>query len=167
MTISPDPLRAAHLDAVLAEYCSQSSPTENLIDLLADAMHWCLLNGERFAALLATAQMHVEIDAGVYSGKPPPPPINGSDPDVRFPMGLRPTGKRLLALSDQTARFARTHNVWLSFEDYVHLTEQQAALKAIAQLLGAFNADTHLAEKIRQAEECLAWMQARAELQTS
>lgn len=70
MTIKPDTLRAAHLDALLGDYCSQSSPTENLTDILADAMHWCLLNGESFATLLTTAQMHVETEAGVPSNEP-------------------------------------------------------------------------------------------------
>ena len=89
-------------------------------------MHRCLLNDESFAALLTTAQMHVEFEAGVYSGKPPPPPVNGPAPNARFPIGLRPLGNRLMTLSNQTGQFARNHNVWLSFEGYMLLMEQKA-----------------------------------------
>lgn len=167
MNIKPDTLRAAHLDAILDDYCSQSSPTENLIDILADAMHWCLLNDESFAGLLTTAQMHVEIEAGIYSGKPPPPPVNSREPEVRFPIGQRPLGNKLLALSDRTAQFARYHNVWLSFDDYLLLTEQKAELRAFANLIGAPRHDAFLADQVRKAEEYLAWMQVRANVQAN
>ena len=36
----------------------QGSSSENLIDLLADAMHWCDLNGESFEALRRVAYQH-------------------------------------------------------------------------------------------------------------
>lgn len=167
MTMKPDTLRAAHLDLILDNYCSQSSPTENLIDILTDAMHWCLLNDEGFEALLKTARMHIEFEVDIPSNQPPPLPLNGYQAEVHFPIGLRPLGKKLLALSEMTADFLRKHDHWLSWQDYAPLVEQKATLAAIARLLGAFNQDAYLADVVAKAEEYLAWMKARAELQAN
>lgn len=163
MTNPPDTLRAAHLDAILDDYCSQSSPTENLIDILTDAMHWCRLNGERFEALLITARMHIE-----FEGEPRLSASwtrargdNHSPPQPRFPIGLRPLGNKLLDLSRDLAEFADEHTESLSFEDYAMLTEQETNLMAYANLLSSFNADAFLEDQVREAEELLSWMRGR------
>ena len=163
MTNNRDTLRAAHLDAILDDYCSQSSPTENLVDILTDAMHWCRLNGESFEALLTTARMHVEVEAGprlAASWTRARGDANDA-PQPHFPIGLRPTGDKLLSLSSELGDFANDLTESLSFEDDASLTEQETKLMAYANLLGSFNADAFLEDQIREAEDLLSWMEQR------
>ncbi len=63
-TTTADTLRAAHLDMILDSYFSEASPAEILIDILTDAIHWCLLNDHEFDRLLATARMHIDFEVG-------------------------------------------------------------------------------------------------------
>lgn len=164
MTLTkPDSLRAAHLDAILDSYCLHGSPEENLIDLLTDAQHWCLLNDESFAALLATAQMHCAAETKTDSALA----LNGPEPHVLLASGLRTARDTLQELAQRTSDFSLQHNVWITFADFQALNEQEAALKALAQLVGSFNQEAFLAEQIRQAEEYLDWMNARAEVQAN
>lgn len=41
---------------------SDDDPRTNLIDWLADAMHWCTCNDHDFADVLDTAQMHFDAE---------------------------------------------------------------------------------------------------------
>ena len=53
--------RAAQCNRALAAYSDYDSST-NLIDFLADAMHWCHVNGEDFHYALAVASRHHAIE---------------------------------------------------------------------------------------------------------
>ena len=50
----------------------QGSPSENLIDLLADARHWCDYNAESFGELDRLAYQHylAEVDASRKERRP-------------------------------------------------------------------------------------------------
>ena len=52
--------RARRFAAVLPHYPEDEST--NLIDLIADAMHWCNQNGEDFDKVLRIATMHFEAE---------------------------------------------------------------------------------------------------------
>jgi hypothetical protein len=53
--------RCIRAEQALAAY-SDDDPATNLVDFLADAMHWCRVEGHDFAALLDTAEMHFETE---------------------------------------------------------------------------------------------------------
>lgn len=50
--------RAARCLTALRRYGSDSSPYTCLVDLLADAMHWCRHRGHDFPAVLDLASLH-------------------------------------------------------------------------------------------------------------
>ncbi len=50
--------RAARCLKAMRRYGTDSSPYTGLIDLLADAMHWCRLKGHDFHSLLDRASEH-------------------------------------------------------------------------------------------------------------
>jgi len=49
--------RAIHCQQAITTYSDDDTYT-NLVDFLADAMHWCHLNEHSFQDALVTAQMH-------------------------------------------------------------------------------------------------------------
>lgn len=49
--------RAERCASAVRKY-SDEDPRTNLVDWLADAMHWCELNGHPFVHILDTAMMH-------------------------------------------------------------------------------------------------------------
>ncbi len=51
--------RRIRAEQALATY-SDDDPATNLVDFLADAMHWCRAEGHDFADLLGTAEMHFQ-----------------------------------------------------------------------------------------------------------
>lgn len=53
--------RATRLEEILPYY--PEDHLTNLIDLLADAMHWCRLNDENFHEVLRIAEMHFAAEA--------------------------------------------------------------------------------------------------------
>ena len=53
--------RAKRLDDILPFYPEEQHT--NLIDLLADAMHWCRLNDVNFHEVLRIAEMHFAAEA--------------------------------------------------------------------------------------------------------
>lgn len=53
-------MRATQIDLVLQDYSNETDPTTNLIDLLADAMHWCAVNEIEFDEQLRIARMHFD-----------------------------------------------------------------------------------------------------------
>jgi len=61
--------RSERCGKMIATY-SDDDPRTNLIDWLADAMHWCNCNDDDFADVLDTAQIHfdVEISEAAQSG---------------------------------------------------------------------------------------------------
>lgn len=52
--------RASRFAALLPHY--PEDERTNLIDLIADAMHWCNQHGEDFDRILRTAEMHFEAE---------------------------------------------------------------------------------------------------------
>jgi hypothetical protein len=54
--------RAARCQKAMRRYGTDSSPYTCLIDLLADAMHWCRLKGHDFDGLLDRASEHFAIE---------------------------------------------------------------------------------------------------------
>lgn len=50
--------RAARIGKVLARYQTGDTVADNLVDLLADARHWCDRNGQDFAELDRLAYDH-------------------------------------------------------------------------------------------------------------
>jgi hypothetical protein len=58
-----DPIRAAACDMLLEHY-GDDDPADRLVDMLADARHWCDLNGQSFWELDRRAHKHylAEID---------------------------------------------------------------------------------------------------------
>ena len=50
--------RAARCQTAMRRYDGGGSPYTGLIDLLADAMHWCRLKGHDFHSLLDRASQH-------------------------------------------------------------------------------------------------------------
>jgi hypothetical protein len=48
---------------IIADYEPNGDERENLVDLLADAMHWCESFGEPFEEFCGTARMHFEAEA--------------------------------------------------------------------------------------------------------
>jgi hypothetical protein len=55
-------IRAARCHKAVRRYGTDSSPYTGLIDLLADAMHWCRLKGHDFHDLLDRASRHYEVE---------------------------------------------------------------------------------------------------------
>ena len=53
--------RADRCQQAIAAY-SDDDPYTNFVDFLADAMHWCHLQGHGFAAALDTARMHFDAE---------------------------------------------------------------------------------------------------------
>ena len=51
--------RCIRAEQALAAY-SDDDPATNLVDFLADILHWCRAEGHDFAALLDTAEMHFQ-----------------------------------------------------------------------------------------------------------
>jgi hypothetical protein len=163
MTNPTNSLRAAQIEAVLERYEPDGSLEENLIDLLADAMHWCHQHRHSFDALLITARMHIEFEKGpdeaaIVKRKRP---RSATKLVPHFPIGLRPLGTKLLELSKAVADFMNEQTEVLSFDDYATLCEQETKLLAYANLLGTFNADAFLADELREAEELLSFMRQR------
>jgi hypothetical protein len=54
--------RAVRCHKAMRRYGTDSSPYTCLIDLLADAMHWCRVKGHDFASLLDRAARHYETE---------------------------------------------------------------------------------------------------------
>lgn len=54
--------RAHRAERALSRYTDDDDPVAGLIDLLADAMHWCRREGRAFDALLATATGHYQTE---------------------------------------------------------------------------------------------------------
>jgi hypothetical protein len=52
-----DPIRAAAFEILLARY-GDDDPADRLVELLADARHWCDLNGQNFSELDRRAYQH-------------------------------------------------------------------------------------------------------------
>ena len=52
----------ARRSAGAIEAYSDDDTRTNLVDFLADAMHWCHLNGHCFEDVLDTARMHFEAE---------------------------------------------------------------------------------------------------------
>jgi hypothetical protein len=65
-----NPQRSDRTEQMLARYSDDAART-NLVDLLADAMHWCQANGHDFASILGTAQMHFETEVANREGVEP------------------------------------------------------------------------------------------------
>jgi len=67
--------RAARCLKAIRRYDSDGSPHAGLIDLLADAMHWCRLKGHDFHNLLDRASEHFSAevldDTAPTDRKPP------------------------------------------------------------------------------------------------
>jgi hypothetical protein len=61
--------RCIRAEQALAAY-SHDDPATNLVDFLADAMHWCRAEGHDFAAMLGTAEMHYETETFEEESKP-------------------------------------------------------------------------------------------------
>jgi hypothetical protein len=53
--------RADRCQQAITAYSGDDTYT-NLVDFLADAMHWCEANGHTFLDLLGTAQMHFDAE---------------------------------------------------------------------------------------------------------
>lgn len=146
MTTKPDTL---HLDAILEAYCSNASKSENLIDILADVMRWCLLNGVEFEELLTSALSALGCRTSSLSqsaSKTVPEESTSRKPAVVI--------AQLLDLAQKIDDFADEQTECLSFDDYSALCEQQTKLMAYANLLGNFDADSFLRDELLQAE-CL------------
>lgn len=54
--------RVERCEAAIQGY-SDDLPESNLIDLMADAMHWCKAKGQDFESLLASARTHFDTEA--------------------------------------------------------------------------------------------------------
>ena len=54
--------RAHRCAIVLTAYSRHNDLRENLIDLLADAMHWCKRTQHDFAAILDAASQHYAVE---------------------------------------------------------------------------------------------------------
>lgn len=54
--------RSDRCQQAIAAYSDDNTYT-NLVDFLADAMHWCHLNGHRFEDVLGTAMMHFNAES--------------------------------------------------------------------------------------------------------
>jgi len=53
--------RAVRCEQAIDSYSDDDTYT-NLVDFLADAMHWCHLNGHSFADVLDIARMHFDAE---------------------------------------------------------------------------------------------------------
>lgn len=53
--------RAVRCQSAIADYSDDDTYT-NLVDFLADAMHWCHANGHAFQNALETAGMHFDAE---------------------------------------------------------------------------------------------------------
>jgi len=53
--------RADRCEEAIVAYSDDDTRT-NLVDLLADAMHWCHLSGDDFRDALETAEMHFDAE---------------------------------------------------------------------------------------------------------
>jgi hypothetical protein len=53
--------RAVRCQQAITAYSDEDTYT-NLVDFLADAMHWCRVNGHSFLAAFETAVMHFEAE---------------------------------------------------------------------------------------------------------
>jgi hypothetical protein len=60
MTLS-NPEHAARCQQAIDAYTDDDTYT-NLIDFLANAMHWCHIQGHSFPDILGTAQMHFDAE---------------------------------------------------------------------------------------------------------
>lgn len=60
MTLTNDQ-RSARFENAIAAY-SDDETLVSLVDFLADAMHWCKINGHTLRDLLDTAEMHFEAE---------------------------------------------------------------------------------------------------------
>lgn len=60
MTLTNDE-RAVRCQQAITAY-SDDEPFTNLVDFLADAMHWCNVNGHDFRDALDTALMHFQAE---------------------------------------------------------------------------------------------------------
>jgi hypothetical protein len=60
MTLS-NQQRADRCEQAVAAYSDDDTYT-NLVDFLADAIHWCHVNGHRFQAAFDTALMHFDAE---------------------------------------------------------------------------------------------------------
>jgi hypothetical protein len=54
----PTHTRIRRLDVILRSYCHADDPFTNLVDLIADAMHWCDVTGQDFHFAFAQACRH-------------------------------------------------------------------------------------------------------------
>jgi len=71
MAHAPNSRRARRIDLVLAWTPDWDAPPEGLIDLLADARHWCDRHGQDYARLDRLAPPHHPTE---------PPPVLGREP---------------------------------------------------------------------------------------
>ena len=67
--------RAARCLKAMRRYGSDDSPYTGLIDLLADAMHWCRQQGHDFPGLLDRASEHFSAEV-----LDEPPPVDEQPP---------------------------------------------------------------------------------------
>ncbi|MBY0461255.1 MAG: hypothetical protein K2V38_28355 [Gemmataceae bacterium] len=67
---TPNDRRARRIGHIL-KWCSDwDAPPEGLIDLLADARHWCDRHGHSFAHLNRLASHHYAAEVTVTGGRP-------------------------------------------------------------------------------------------------